>query len=185
MYLLPGTSLGYDCWPYWQRRNGEYSSDHPLGAGKDRTHSQQLTTFVWDVLKYLKNTFCCDNYLLVLGVVISLLLFPLSSDRQTVTTKHWLISTTPTRCLQKYFHVIIYICSIGYGRNISYSMTHNVIFCSLLFTPRELQTWKIPMFSILIILIFPQFSYAPVNGMPHYPPPVRNQGVPRGFYRRS
>ena len=26
---------------------------------------------------------------------------------------------------------------------------------------------------------------APVNGMPHYPPPTRNQGVPRGFYRRN
>ena len=26
---------------------------------------------------------------------------------------------------------------------------------------------------------------APVNGMPHYPPPGQNQGVPRGFYRRG
>ena len=28
-------------------------------------------------------------------------------------------------------------------------------------------------------------NYTPVNGMPHYPPPARNQGVPRDFYRRS
>ena len=25
-------------------------------------------------------------------------------------------------------------------------------------------------------------SYAPINGMPHYPPPMRNQGVPRVFF---
>ena len=72
-YLVASRPMHHHSRSNWQRGNWKNRDNHPVGPSILWVHAQNATVLVRDILEDLKDTLCCQHYLLILGIIISLL----------------------------------------------------------------------------------------------------------------